>query len=61
MQSSAGTGLNLWTSWKLSLAGLGLVVIAGPCHPRATSSGHERYPADSHGHSRTAVALGAGQ
>jgi hypothetical protein len=21
-----------------------------PCHPRAISSGHERYPADSHGH-----------
>jgi hypothetical protein len=22
-----------------------------PCHPRAISSGHERYPADNHGHS----------
>jgi hypothetical protein len=22
-----------------------------PCHPRATRSGHERYPADNHGHS----------
>jgi hypothetical protein len=31
-----------------------------PCHPRATSSGHQRYPAVSHGHSETALALGAG-
>jgi hypothetical protein len=23
-----------------------------PCHPRAISSGHERYPADNHGHSQ---------
>ena len=30
------------------------------CHPRATSSGHERYPAVSHGHSETAVVLDAG-
>ena len=29
-----------------------------PCHPRAISSGHERYPADSHGHFEEAVALG---
>jgi hypothetical protein len=27
------------------------VVLTGPCHPRAISSGHERYPADTHGHS----------
>ena len=31
-----------------------------PCHPRATSSGHERYPADSHGHLDEASRLGAG-
>jgi hypothetical protein len=31
-----------------------------PCHPRATSSGFERYLADSHGHSKRAIALGAG-
>ena len=31
-----------------------------PCHPRAISSGHERYVADSHGHSEEAVGLGAG-
>jgi hypothetical protein len=30
-----------------------------PCHPRATSRGHERYMAVSHGHSREAVGLGA--
>jgi hypothetical protein len=30
-----------------------------PCHSRAISSGHERYPADSHGHSERAVRLGA--
>jgi hypothetical protein len=30
-----------------------------PCHPRAISSGHQRYAADSHGHSKTTVALGA--
>jgi hypothetical protein len=29
-----------------------------PCHPRATSSGHQRYLADSRGHSGRAVALG---
>jgi hypothetical protein len=26
-----------------------------PCHPRAISSGHQRYPADSHGHSEIAA------
>jgi hypothetical protein len=31
-----------------------------PCHPGAISSGHQRYPAVSHGHAETAVALGAG-
>src|SRR5215211_5834021 len=31
-----------------------------PCHPRAISSGHERYAAVSHGHSKQAVALGSG-
>jgi hypothetical protein len=31
-----------------------------PCHPRAISSGHERYPAVNHGHSETTVALRAG-
>jgi hypothetical protein len=30
-----------------------------PCHPRAISSGHERYPADNHGHSEKTVGLGA--
>jgi hypothetical protein len=30
-----------------------------PCHPRAISSGHQRYPADTHGHSEEAVGLGA--
>jgi hypothetical protein len=30
------------------------------CHRRATSSGHEWYPAVSHGHSETAVVLDAG-
>jgi hypothetical protein len=29
-----------------------------PCHPPAISSGHERYPAVSHGHFRRAVPLG---
>jgi hypothetical protein len=29
-----------------------------PCHPRAISSGHERYVADSHGHFERAVMLG---
>jgi hypothetical protein len=28
------------------------VVFHRPCHPRARSSGHERYQADSHGHSQ---------
>jgi len=28
-----------------------------PCHPRAISSGHERYPADSHGHFEDAGGL----
>jgi hypothetical protein len=27
------------------------------CHPRAISSGHERYVADTHGHSEGAVML----
>jgi hypothetical protein len=31
-----------------------------PCHPRATSSGHERYAAVNHGHSKQAVGLGSG-
>lgn len=26
-----------------------------PCHPRATSSGHERYPADNLGHSKRSL------
>jgi hypothetical protein len=30
-----------------------------PCHPRAISSGHQRYPADNHGHSEKAGGLGA--
>src|SRR5215211_3615986 len=30
-----------------------------PCHPRATSSGQQRYPADNHGHSKGARGLGA--
>jgi len=30
-----------------------------PCHPRATSSGHGRYPADNHGHFAKAGGLGA--
>jgi hypothetical protein len=30
-----------------------------PCHPRAISSGHERYPADNHGHSEKAAGQGA--
>jgi hypothetical protein len=30
-----------------------------PCHPRAISSGHQRYPADSHGHFEEAGRLGA--
>jgi hypothetical protein len=30
-----------------------------PCHPRAISSGHERYPAVSHGHFEEAVGLAA--
>jgi hypothetical protein len=30
-----------------------------PCHPRATGTGHERYPADSHGHFEEADGLGA--
>jgi hypothetical protein len=29
-----------------------------PCHPRAISSGHQRYPAESHGQSEEAVGLG---
>jgi hypothetical protein len=31
-----------------------------PCHPRAITSGNERYPAVNHGHFEEAVALGAG-
>jgi hypothetical protein len=30
-----------------------------PCHSRATSSGHERYPADNHGQSARVDELGA--
>jgi hypothetical protein len=30
-----------------------------PCHPRARSSGHQRYAAVSHGHSKEAVGQGA--
>jgi hypothetical protein len=30
-----------------------------PCHPRAISSGHERSPADNHGHSKEAIGLDA--
>jgi hypothetical protein len=30
-----------------------------PCHPRAISSGHQRYPADNHGHFEEADGLGA--
>jgi hypothetical protein len=30
-----------------------VVVLADPCHSRAITSGHQRYAADSHGHSRT--------
>ena len=30
-----------------------------PCHPRAISSGHERYVADNHGHSEKAISQGA--
>jgi hypothetical protein len=30
-----------------------------PCHPRAVSSGHQRYPAVNHGHAVRGVALGA--
>jgi hypothetical protein len=30
-----------------------------PCHPRAISSGHQRYAADNHGHSKEAVGLAA--
>jgi hypothetical protein len=46
----AGDGLTRWPSWEPSPPGR-----SGrsrrPCHPRATSRGHQRYPADSHGHS----------
>jgi hypothetical protein len=31
-----------------------------PCHPHAISSGHQRYPADTRGHSKQAVGLGVG-
>jgi hypothetical protein len=30
-----------------------------PCHPRAISSGRERQPADTHGHSEKATGLAA--
>jgi hypothetical protein len=32
-----------------------------PCHLRAISSGHERYAADTHGHSDRTAGLGAGR
>jgi hypothetical protein len=32
-----------------------IVVLARPCHPRAIGSGHQRYVADSHGHSAWTV------
>jgi hypothetical protein len=31
-----------------------------PCHPRAISSGHERYVADTHGYLERAIGLGIG-
>ena len=38
----------------------GLTTVVSPaCHPRAISSGRQRYPADSHGQSKEAVGLGA--
>ena len=57
MQWSVRTGLTL-------RAGLGAVAASWehrrshlPCHPRATSTGHERYAAVSRGHFEEAGAL----
>jgi hypothetical protein len=48
------------------LAGLGAIAArwkprrsCRPCHPRAISGGHQRYPADNHGHSQKTSGQGA--
>jgi hypothetical protein len=48
---SPKTGLPLRPSWEPSLPGASDRRSRRPCHRRAISSGHERYPAVNHGHS----------
>jgi hypothetical protein len=57
---SPRTGLTHWTSWEPSPPRANDRRSRRPCHPRATSSGHELYPAVSHGHSQATVELGTG-
>jgi hypothetical protein len=40
-------------------ARVAVLVTSRPCPRRALSSGHERYPADSHGHFKEAAGLAA--
>jgi hypothetical protein len=53
------TGLTLVPSWEAVAARRKHRRPRRPCHPRAISSGHQRYPADSHGHFERALMLGA--
>jgi hypothetical protein len=48
------TGLTLWPSWS-GRPRYGRRRSRRPCHSRATSSGHQRYPADNHGYSERAI------
>jgi hypothetical protein len=56
---SPKTGLTLWLRWEPSLPGAERRRSCRPCHPRAISSGHQRYPADNHGHSEWTDGLGS--
>ena len=51
VQWSPGTGLTLRSSWEPSPLAASQRCPRRPCHPRAISSGHQRYPPDSHGQS----------
>jgi len=53
---SPGAGLPLWPSWSHRRQ-VKHRRPRRPCHLRAISSGHERYPADSHGQLKEAVGL----
>jgi hypothetical protein len=58
-QWSPGTALTLWASWVPSPSGAEHHRSRRPCHPRAISSGHQRYPADNHGHFEKLDGLGS--